>query len=62
MAEVNDPQIRSGLFSILMCIAYDDIDGGLLNTISRWVAEIILSPSKIDVNRDISIRYLFYPS
>lgn len=57
MADVNDPQIRSDLFSILMCIAYDDIDGGLLNTISRWVADNILSPSKIGVNRDISIRY-----
>lgn len=57
MAEVNDPQIRSDLFSILMCIAYDDIYVGLLNTISRWVAENILSPSKISGNRDISIRY-----
>ena len=56
-SDVNDPQIRSDLFSILMCLVYDGIDECLIKEISDWVLLNILSTSKIDQNRDISIRY-----
>lgn len=54
---VNDPQIRSDLFSILMCLMHDDSDYELIKTASEWILENILHPEKIDANRDISIRY-----
>lgn len=54
---VNDPQIKSDLFSILMCLMYDGADYQLIKTASEWILENILHPDKIDDNRDISIRY-----
>lgn len=54
---VNDPQIKSDLFSILMCLIYDSADYELTKVASEWILENILHPDKIDDNRDIAIRY-----
>lgn len=54
---VNDPQIKSDMFSILMCLVYSGAETELIKAISQWITKNILSPSKIDNNRDISIRY-----
>jgi len=54
---VNDPQIKSDLFSILMCLTYEGADTKLIKDISEWILVNILHPEKIDDNRDISIRY-----
>lgn len=56
-AFVNDPQIRSDLFSILMCLVYDGADQLLIKTASDWILENILHPDRIDENRNIAIRY-----
>lgn len=56
-ATVNDPQIRSDIFSILMCLVHDVNDRELLLSASRWVMAHVLHPERIDKNRDISIRY-----
>ncbi len=56
-SNVNDPQIRSDLFSVLMCLVHDIQDADLLFKAASWIMENILHPSKIDLNRDISIRY-----
>lgn len=56
-SSVNDPQIKSDLFSILMCLIYDDTDQKLVKIASDWILENILHPEKIDENRDISVRY-----
>ena len=56
-ADVNDPQIKSDLFSILMCLVYDGADIELIKEITDWVLSSILASSIIDQNRDISIRY-----
>ena len=56
-SSVNDPQIKSDLFSILMCLIYDTANQELTKSVSNWILEIILHPDKIDNNRDISIRY-----
>ena len=56
-ANTDDPQIRSDLFSILMCLAYDGASNDLIKETAGWILRNILSPSKIDLNRDVSIRY-----
>ena len=56
-SSVNDPQIKSDLFSILMCLIYDGADRELVKAASTWLLENILHPEKIDNNRDISVRY-----
>ena len=56
-SEVNDPQIRSDLFSILMCLVYDGADDELIKEISDWVISNILSEPNVYQNRDVSIRY-----
>lgn len=56
-ANVNDPQIRSDLFSILMCLVYDGAESALIEKASRWIMENILHPDEIDNNRDVSVRY-----
>ena len=55
--DVNDPQIKSDLFSILMCLVYAGIDNDMIKEISDWVLSNVLAPSVIDRNRDVSIRY-----
>ena len=54
---VNDPQIRSDMFAILMCCLLEVGSTTLLNKAANWLIENILSPEKIETNRDISIRY-----
>lgn len=56
-SSVNDPQIKSDLFSILMCLMYDGADPALVKNASDWILENILHPDRIDSNRDISVRY-----
>lgn len=56
-ANVNDPQIKSDMYSILMCLIYDSKDLVLVKTAGEWILENVLHPEKIDKNRDISIRY-----
>ncbi len=56
-SNVNDAQILTDLFSILMCLVYE-INNVELTTLSfDWVSKNILSKSKIDSNRSIAIRY-----
>lgn len=54
---VNDPQIRSDLFSILMCIVYEGASDELIKEISAWIITNNLDVSQIDKNRDASVRY-----
>lgn len=56
-ANVNDPQIKEEMFSILTCLVYDCADETLIKEIGAWIAEEILHPDVIDKNRDIAIRY-----
>lgn len=56
-AFVNDPQIRSDMYSILMSLLFEVDNIKLLKIVSEWLIENILSPQKIDENCDISIRY-----
>ena len=56
-SSVNDPQIKSDLFSILMCLMYDGANPALVKNASDWILENILHPDRIDSNRDISVRY-----
>lgn len=54
---INDPQIRSDLFSILVCLVYDGADSVLIKKASDWMMYNILSPSKVLNIMDVSIRY-----
>lgn len=56
-ANVNDPQIKSDLFAILMCLVYDGAQPELIENTTRWIMANILHPDRIDCNRDVSIRY-----
>ena len=56
-ADVNDPQIKSDLFSILMCLVYDGADNELIKEIVDWILNNTLLPSNIEQNRDVSVRY-----
>lgn len=56
-SSVNDPQIKSDLFSVLMCLMYDGADQELVKTASDWILKNVLHPERIDDNRDISVRY-----
>ena len=56
-AEVNDPQIRSDIFSILMCCIYTVADNNLIQVAVDWICNNVLSKDKIDKNRDVAIRY-----
>lgn len=54
---VNDPQIRSDIFAILMSLLFEDKNTELLNTAVEWLIENVLAPDKIEENRDVAIRY-----
>lgn len=54
---VNDPQIRSDIFSILMSLVFEDENTELLTNATKWLMENILAPDKIEENRDIAIRH-----
>ena len=56
-SSVNDPQIRSDIFAILMSLLFDDENTELLNNAAKWLMENILEPDKIEENRDIAIRH-----
>ena len=56
-SNVNDPQIKNDLFSILMCLVHDVSSQDLTRTASNWVMDNILAPDKIESNRNIAIRY-----
>lgn len=54
---VNDPQIRSDIFAILMSLLFEDEHVELLKAASKWLMGNILAPGRIEENRDIAIRY-----
>ncbi len=56
-SNVNDPQILSDLYSILMCLVYDGAEASLIKEIADWMVDNTLSPVTIDDNRDVSVRY-----
>ncbi|MBQ8241672.1 MAG: hypothetical protein IJZ38_12740 [Bacteroides sp.] len=56
-SNVNDPQILSDLFSIMMCLVYDGAGTELVRSVSSWITKNILHPDRIDNNRNVSIRY-----
>lgn len=56
-SSVNDPQIRSDIFSILMSLLFEDENQSLIKESSDWLITNILAPDKIHENYDISIRY-----
>lgn len=54
---VNDPQIRSDIYSILMCLLFEDENEHLIEDAANWLLTNILTPDKIGENCDIAIRY-----
>lgn len=54
---VNDPQIRSDIFSILMCLLFETENKFIIEKAVTWLIKNILAPDKIEENRDIAIRY-----
>lgn len=54
---INDPQIKSDLFSILVCLVYDGADSAIVKRASDWMMENILHPTKVYGIMDVSIRY-----
>lgn len=56
-SSVNDPQIRSDIFAILMSLLFEDENLELLQSAANWLVENILAPDKIEENRDIAIRH-----
>lgn len=53
----NDPQIRSDIFSVLMCLLFEDENKSLIEVAAKWIIKNVLAPDKIEENRDIAIRY-----
>lgn len=56
-SNVNDSQILSDLYSILVCLVYEYADKDFIENVSRWICNNVLHPDKIDYNRYVSIRY-----
>lgn len=56
-SDVNDPQIRADIFSILMCLLLEDGNQRLIEEASKWLLENVLAVERIEENRDIAIRY-----
>lgn len=54
---VNDPQIRSDVFSILMSLLFKYENIELLKKASEWLMDNILIEDKLEENRDIAIRH-----
>ena len=54
---VNDPQIRSDIFSVFMVLLFENPNKELITKAVEWLMENILSAEKIDDNRDIAVRY-----
>lgn len=56
-SSINDPQIKSDLYSILMSLLFEIEDLELLQSATGWLMENILGADKIEKNRDIAIRH-----
>lgn len=56
-SSINDPQIRSDLFSILVCVIYDVADSSIIKKATDWMMGNILHPTKIFNITDVSLRY-----
>lgn len=56
-SSVNDPQIRSDIFSIVMSLLFEDENQNLIKEVADWLLKNVLAPTKIQENYDISIRY-----
>lgn len=54
---INDPQIRSDIFAILMSVLFETEDTQLIQTAAGWLMDRILAPERIETERDIAIRY-----
>lgn len=54
---VNDPQILSDLYSILLCVAYETNNKQFVKESFNWISNNILSSETVDYNRSIAIRY-----
>lgn len=57
MEATNDPQIRSDLFAILMCLVHDTANLEIVRNVSAWIIDNVLRHIETVKNRDISIRY-----
>ena len=55
--DVNDQQVKSDLFSILMCLIFEINDRQFQQQVTEWILLNVLAPDKIDLNRNIAIRY-----
>jgi hypothetical protein len=56
-SSVNDPQIKSDMMSILMCLNFEDYSRTILKVSADWVIRNVLAPEKRDSNRNVAIRY-----
>ena len=56
-SSVNDPQIKSDLYSILMSLLFEEDLPGLLQATANWLMENVLAADKIKDICDIAIRH-----
>lgn len=56
-AHINDPQIRSDMYAILMSLLFEVEKPELLKTAAEWLMKNILAPERINTNRDVAIRH-----
>lgn len=56
-SSVNDPQIRSDIFSILMCLLFETENEYIIKEAAVWLLKNILAHDRIQENYDIAIRY-----
>lgn len=54
---VNDPQIRSDIFSILMSLLFETENKDIIKEVADWLLKNILAADRIQENCDIAIRY-----
>ena len=56
-SDINDPQIRSDIFSVLCCLIFDGASNKLIEDTAIWMIENVLKGDNIYKNSYISIRY-----
>ncbi len=56
-SSVNDPQVRSDMFAILMSLLLESENTKLISTAANWLIQNVLALDKIEENRDLAIRY-----
>jgi hypothetical protein len=56
-SSVNDPQIRSDIFSILMSLLFEDENQDIIKDAADWLLKNVLAPDRIQENYDIAVRY-----